>query len=74
MEPYFKGELSSFISLGSRINTDTLVPSLPTSRVGHTRQRVEETPTHTGGLSESARQKLEERRKHRDKQRGMSLI
>jgi hypothetical protein len=47
-----------------------IVPSLPAPR-GHARTRVEETPTHTGGLSESARQKLEERRKNRDKQKGM---
>jgi pre-mRNA-splicing factor ATP-dependent RNA helicase DHX38/PRP16 len=47
-----------------------IVPNLPASR-DHARTRVEETPTHTGGLSESARQKLEERRKNRDKQRGI---
>lgn len=49
------------------------VPNLPAPR-GHARTRVEETPTHTGGLSESARQKLEERRKNRDKQKGMRVL
>ncbi|EJF55621.1 P-loop containing nucleoside triphosphate hydrolase protein [Dichomitus squalens LYAD-421 SS1] len=41
------------------------VPSLPASRTSHMRQRGEETPSHPGGLSEVARQRLEERRKIR---------
>ncbi|KAI0696487.1 P-loop containing nucleoside triphosphate hydrolase protein [Cerioporus squamosus] len=42
------------------------VPSLPVSRSSHMRQRGEETPSHPGGLSEVARQRLEERRKTRE--------
>ncbi|KAI0762383.1 P-loop containing nucleoside triphosphate hydrolase protein [Fomes fomentarius] len=42
------------------------VPSLPASRSSHLRQRGEETPSHPGGLSEVARQRLEERRKTRE--------
>ncbi|RDX51455.1 P-loop containing nucleoside triphosphate hydrolase protein [Lentinus brumalis] len=42
------------------------VPSLPASRPSHMRQRGEETPSHPGGLSEVARQKLEERRRARE--------
>ncbi|KAF5388813.1 hypothetical protein D9757_005588 [Collybiopsis confluens] len=43
------------------------VPSLPVRN--NQRQRGEETPSHTGGLTESGRKRLEEYRKHRDKQR-----
>ncbi|KAI1785395.1 P-loop containing nucleoside triphosphate hydrolase protein [Ganoderma leucocontextum] len=42
------------------------VPSLPASRSSHMRQRGEETPSHPGGLSEIARQRLEERRRARE--------
>ncbi|KAM5542240.1 hypothetical protein V8D89_004113 [Ganoderma adspersum] len=42
------------------------VPSLPASRSSHLRQRGEETPSHPGGLSEVARQRLEERRRARE--------
>lgn len=45
-----------------------LVPSLPSRST--TRQRVEETPSHPGGISETARKRLEEYRRNRDKQRG----
>ncbi|KAI0656823.1 P-loop containing nucleoside triphosphate hydrolase protein [Cubamyces menziesii] len=41
------------------------VPSMPASRMVHLRQRGEETPSHPGGLSEVARQRLEERRRAR---------
>ncbi|KAI0770981.1 P-loop containing nucleoside triphosphate hydrolase protein [Trametes elegans] len=41
------------------------VPSMPASRMSHLRQRGEETPSHPGGLSDVARQKLEERRRAR---------
>ncbi|KZT35459.1 hypothetical protein SISSUDRAFT_169695 [Sistotremastrum suecicum HHB10207 ss-3] len=44
------------------------VPSLPQSRTT-VRQRGEETPSHPGGLSESARARLEEHRRTRDRQR-----
>ncbi|KAL1940616.1 hypothetical protein VTO73DRAFT_8051 [Trametes versicolor] len=42
------------------------VPSMPASRTSHLRQRGEETPSHPGGLSDMARQKLEERRRARE--------
>ncbi|KAI0327247.1 P-loop containing nucleoside triphosphate hydrolase protein [Cubamyces sp. BRFM 1775] len=42
------------------------VPSMPASRMAHMRQRGEETPSHPGGLSEVARQRLEERRRARE--------
>ncbi|KAK7064818.1 Pre-mRNA-splicing factor ATP-dependent RNA helicase PRP16 [Favolaschia claudopus] len=44
------------------------VPSLPV-RSDNQRQRGAETPSHPGGISELARQKLEEHRRSRDKQR-----
>ncbi|KXN84821.1 Pre-mRNA-splicing factor ATP-dependent RNA helicase PRP16 [Leucoagaricus sp. SymC.cos] len=44
------------------------VPSLPASR-STARQRVEETPSHPGGISETARKRLEEHRRNREKQR-----
>ena len=47
-----------------------LVPSLPASRQSTTRKRGEETPSHPGGLSDTARQRLEEHRKNREKQKG----
>ncbi|KAF5314021.1 hypothetical protein D9611_006970 [Ephemerocybe angulata] len=55
--------------------TSTQVPtSLPASRLAHSRQRGEETPSHPGGLSDTARQKLEEHRRNRERQRaGMPL-
>lgn len=37
------------------------------------RQRGEETPSHPGGLSDTARRRLEEHRRLREKQRGMSI-
>ena len=46
--------------------TVAAVPALPASRSSHLRQRGEETPSHPGGLSEVARQKLEERRRARE--------
>lgn len=49
------------------------VPALPVPRTNNIRQRGEETPSHPGGLSETARKKLEERRRNRDKQRGTCL-
>ncbi|KAF6765883.1 pre-mRNA splicing factor [Ephemerocybe angulata] len=45
------------------------VPILPASRMAHSRQRGEETPSHPGGLSDTARQKLEEHRRNRERQR-----
>lgn len=45
------------------------VPSLPASRMAHSRQRGEETPSHPGGLSEVARQRLDERRRERERPR-----
>ncbi|TEB26322.1 pre-mRNA splicing factor [Coprinellus micaceus] len=45
------------------------VPSLPMSRMANQRQRGEETPSHPGGLSETARKKLEEHRRNRDRQK-----
>ncbi|KAI0353162.1 P-loop containing nucleoside triphosphate hydrolase protein [Trametes cingulata] len=41
------------------------VPSMPASRLSHLRQRDEETPSHPGGLSDVARQRLDERRRAR---------
>ncbi|KAI6128698.1 P-loop containing nucleoside triphosphate hydrolase protein [Pisolithus croceorrhizus] len=54
-----------------RTNDDAVfkVPSLPVSRANTTRHRGEETPSHPGGLSEVARQRLDEYRKNRDRQR-----
>ncbi|KAI5991285.1 pre-mRNA splicing factor [Pisolithus orientalis] len=54
-----------------RTNDDAVfkVPSLPTSRANTTRHRGEETPSHPGGLSDVARQRLDEHRKSRDRQR-----
>ncbi|KAK7688261.1 Pre-mRNA-splicing factor ATP-dependent RNA helicase PRP16 [Cerrena zonata] len=45
------------------------VPSLPVSRSTNMRQRGNETPSHPGGLSDIARQRLEERRKNRENQK-----
>ncbi|KAH8980006.1 putative PRP16-RNA-dependent ATPase [Lactarius akahatsu] len=45
------------------------VPSLPASRMSHTRQRAEETPSHPGGLSAEGRNRLEEYRRKREHQR-----
>ncbi|KIJ60094.1 hypothetical protein HYDPIDRAFT_177540 [Hydnomerulius pinastri MD-312] len=52
-----------------RLEDDAIfkVPSLPASR--GSRQRGEETPSHPGGLSDIARQKLEEHKRNREKQR-----
>ncbi|KAF9513871.1 hypothetical protein BS47DRAFT_1295708 [Hydnum rufescens UP504] len=47
------------------------VPSLPASKL-HTRERVEDTPSHPGGLSESARKVLEERRRARQQAPGVT--
>ncbi|KAI6022598.1 pre-mRNA splicing factor [Pisolithus marmoratus] len=54
-----------------RANDDAMfkVPSLPTSRASTARHRGEETPSHPGGLSEVARQRLDEYRRNRDRQR-----
>ncbi|KAI6165353.1 pre-mRNA splicing factor [Pisolithus thermaeus] len=54
-----------------RTNDDAVfkVPSLPVSRANTARHRGEETPSHPGGLSEVARQRLDEYRKNRDRQR-----
>ncbi|KAF5353632.1 hypothetical protein D9757_012458 [Collybiopsis confluens] len=48
------------------------VPSLPVRN--NQRQRGEEIPSHTGGLTESGRKRLEEYGKHRDKQRDGTTI
>ncbi|KAI5124049.1 hypothetical protein M0805_003878 [Coniferiporia weirii] len=45
------------------------VPSLPASRMNNVRQRGEETPSHPGGLSDTARMRLDEYMKRREKQR-----
>lgn len=42
---------------------------MPGSRNGTSRQRVEDTPSHPGGLSDSARQRLIEHRKQKERQR-----
>ncbi|KAI6011694.1 P-loop containing nucleoside triphosphate hydrolase protein [Pisolithus microcarpus] len=54
-----------------RTNDDAVfkVPNLPASRANTARHRGEETPSHPGGLSEVARQRLDEYRKNRDRQR-----
>ncbi|KAF9448842.1 pre-mRNA splicing factor [Macrolepiota fuliginosa MF-IS2] len=44
------------------------VPSLPASR-STARHRGEETPSHPGGISETARKRLEEHRRNKEKQR-----
>ncbi|XP_006454836.1 hypothetical protein AGABI2DRAFT_61322 [Agaricus bisporus var. bisporus H97] len=54
-EPVFKGGYHS-------------VPSLPASR-STARQRGEETPSNPGGISETARRRLEEHRKNKERQR-----
>jgi pre-mRNA-splicing factor ATP-dependent RNA helicase DHX38/PRP16 len=43
---------------------------MPASRITNPRQRIEETPTHTGGLTESGLNRLKEYRRNRDRQRG----
>ncbi|KAI0641179.1 P-loop containing nucleoside triphosphate hydrolase protein [Trametes meyenii] len=48
------------------------VPSMPASRMANMRQRGEETPSHPGGLSDAARQKLEERRRARGCSEGIT--
>lgn len=45
-------------------------PSFPASRINN-RQRVEDTPSHPGGMSEPAKKRLDEYRKQRDKQNGI---
>lgn len=69
-EPIFKGTLYEQLYMWSNGLGLCAVPNQPASRMQHSRQRGEETPSHPGGLSESARQRLEEFRKKRDKQRG----
>ncbi|PCH33035.1 pre-mRNA splicing factor [Wolfiporia cocos MD-104 SS10] len=44
------------------------VPSLPASRTANIRQRGEETPSHPGGLSETARNRLDEYRRKRERE------
>ncbi|KAI0685259.1 P-loop containing nucleoside triphosphate hydrolase protein [Cytidiella melzeri] len=59
-EPVFKGmSLARF-------------PALPAPR-SNQRQRGEETPSHPGGLSETARKRLEEIRRNREKQHGINV-
>ncbi|KAI0297488.1 P-loop containing nucleoside triphosphate hydrolase protein [Multifurca ochricompacta] len=48
------------------------VPSIPASRMNNTRQRAEDTPSHPGGLSAEGRMRLEEHRRRRDQQGGIS--
>lgn len=50
------------------------VPSLPASRANNIRRRGEETPSHPGGISDSARKRLEEFRKQRDRQKGEHVL
>ncbi|KAF8554533.1 P-loop containing nucleoside triphosphate hydrolase protein [Imleria badia] len=54
-----------------RLDDDAVfkVPSLPPPRSGTSRQRGPETPSNPGGLSEIARQRLQEHRKNRDRQK-----
>ncbi|KAF8508472.1 P-loop containing nucleoside triphosphate hydrolase protein [Gautieria morchelliformis] len=52
-----------------RLDASFKVPSLPVSRLGNIRQRGEETPSHGGGLSDAARQKLADYKRSRDNQR-----
>jgi hypothetical protein len=73
------------LSLSLKVRTEVLlwdesvvlkvdpVPALPAPR-SHQRQRGGETPSHPGGLSETARKRLEEHRRNREKQRGMPPI
>lgn len=68
-EPHFKG-MQSFPFRQMCLFRPQIVPSLPASRMGHTRQRAEETPSHPGGLSEEGRMLLEAHRRRRDHQRG----
>jgi len=46
------------------------VPSVPAKRPGNARHRGEETPSHTGGVSEIAKARLEEYRRQREKTKG----
>ncbi|KAL5490090.1 DHX38 [Sanghuangporus weigelae] len=45
------------------------VPTVPASRLGNLRHRGEETPSHPGGLSDTARRRLEEYKRNKEKQR-----
>jgi pre-mRNA-splicing factor ATP-dependent RNA helicase DHX38/PRP16 len=67
-DPVFKGECHSKL-YWCLANNKYTVPSLPASR-STVRQRGEETPSNPGGISESARRRLEEHRKNRERQRG----
>ncbi|KLO14565.1 P-loop containing nucleoside triphosphate hydrolase protein [Schizopora paradoxa] len=53
-----------------RTRDDSLfkMPTQPASRNFNARQRVEDTPSHPGGLSEIARKRLEDRRRTREKE------
>jgi hypothetical protein len=68
--------MSRFSKVGSHnflrryLSYTIAVPSIPASRTSGSRLRVEETPTHTGGLTEAGRKKLEEHKRNREKQRG----
>lgn len=53
--------------------TRSAVPSLPASRTNNIRQKGAETPSHPGGISDTARQRLEEYRKKRDKRGDLNL-
>ena len=72
-EPHFKGVFVRHVPAdGMEIDLRQRepVPSLPMPRIANQRQRGEETPSHPGGLSETARKKLEEHRRNRDRQKG----
>ncbi|KAL5511427.1 DHX38 [Sanghuangporus vaninii] len=45
------------------------IPTVPASRLGNLRHRGEETPSHPGGLSDTARRRLEEYKRNKEKQR-----
>ncbi|KAF8525107.1 P-loop containing nucleoside triphosphate hydrolase protein [Hysterangium stoloniferum] len=48
------------------------MPSLPASRSANVRQRGEETPSHGGGLTAEARKKLDDYRRSREHQQGIT--
>jgi pre-mRNA-splicing factor ATP-dependent RNA helicase DHX38/PRP16 len=68
----FKGEMERYIINPAVPNVIPPVPSVPAKRPNHARHRGEETPSHTGGVSDIAKARLEEYRKQRERNRGVS--
>ncbi|KAH9917373.1 P-loop containing nucleoside triphosphate hydrolase protein [Epithele typhae] len=66
MSRSLKVRSAQVISRHFPIRAPSTVPSLPASRSAQLRQRGDETPSHPGGLSDIARQRLEERRRTRE--------